>query len=77
MIESFDEGFKELRHEKGAYKERLLFYEPTVSQGTNKLVMLVVFRKQTQKTPKAEINKAKKRMAADIKHRKEEEEKKK
>jgi phage-related protein len=69
MIESFGEGFKELRHEKGAYKGRLLFYEPNLPKGTEDLVMLVLFRKQTQKTPGAEIRKALRRMAQDIARR--------
>jgi phage-related protein len=73
MVESFDEGFLELRHENGAYKGRLLYYVPKVPTATEELVMLVVFRKQTWKTPKAMVNLAVKRMKADMERRKEEE----
>jgi phage-related protein len=75
VVWTFEEGFKELRHMKGDYKGRLLFYEPTLPKGTEELVMLVIFRKQTQKTPKGEIAKAVKRMAADIEKRKQDDEK--
>ena len=72
MIESFDEGFQELRHIRGSDKGRLLFYAPTLPRGTEEQVMLTVFRKQTQKTPKGTIEQAKRRMAADIERRKKE-----
>ena len=75
LVESFDEGFLELRHIKGDYKGRLLFYVPKVPKGTEELVMLVVFRKQTQKTPRAMIDLAEKRMKADMAKRNEEEKK--
>lgn len=74
FIQSFDEGFLELRHKKGEYKGRLLYYVPRVPKGTEELVMLVVFRKETQKTPTAMISLAEKRMKADIARRKNEEE---
>ena len=73
LIETFDEGFLELRHIKGNYKGRLLFYMPKLPKGTEKLVMLVVFRKETQKTPPAMIDLAEKRMRADLAKRKLEE----
>ena len=73
MIEAFGEGFLELRHIKGDYKGRLLFYVPKSPKGTEDLVMLVVFRKQTQKTPQAMIDLAVRRMKADMERRKEEE----
>ena len=72
LIESFDEGFLELRHVKGDYKGRLLYYVPKLPKGTEELVMLVVFRKQTQKTPQATVDLAVKRMQADVAKRKEE-----
>lgn len=71
MIESFAEGFKELRHVKGDYKGRLLFYEPSIPKGTEDLVMLVVFRKQTQKTPRTVVRTAVERMNGDMRKRKE------
>jgi phage-related protein len=73
MIESFEEGFLELRHFKGEYKGRLLFYVAKKPKGTEDLVMLVVFRKQTQKTPKATVALAVKRMKADMERRKQKE----
>jgi phage-related protein len=76
LVESFDEGFLELRHIRGDYKGRLLFYVPKVPKGTEELVMLVVFRKQTQKTPQPVINLAEKRMKADVVKRYEKEKKK-
>ena len=73
FIESFDAGFLELRHIKGNYKGRLLFYVPKAPKGTEELVMLVVFRKQTQKTPRAMIELAEKRMKVDMARRNDEE----
>ena len=69
-IETFDEGFLEIRHIKGNYKGRLLFYISKLPKGTEELVMLVVFRKETQKTPQAMIDLAEKRMKADVAKRK-------
>ena len=69
FVQSFEEGFLELRHKKGDYKGRLLYYMPKVPKGTEELVMLVVFRKEAQKTPQAAINLAEKRMNADIARR--------
>ena len=66
LIESFDEGFLELRHIKGDYKGRMLFYMPKVPKGTEELVILVVFRKQTQKTPQDMVRLAERRMKADL-----------
>lgn len=74
LIWTFDDGLKELRHENGRYKGRLLFYEPPTEGEVQELVILAVFRKQTQKTPKSEINKALNRMQADLKRRSEREE---
>jgi phage-related protein len=73
LIESFNGGFLELRHMKGNYKGRLLFYMPKVPTGTEELVMLVVFRKETQRTPQAMIDLAKKRMKSDEDKRNKEE----
>ena len=70
IVWTFDEGFKELRHKSGSYKGRLLFYEPKIPAGeADVFVMLRVFRKSTQKTPKSEIKKAIQRMNADRKKR--------
>jgi phage-related protein len=69
LIKPFDEGFLELRHFKGNFKGRLLFYLP---KGSEEMVMLVVFRKETQKTPMAKIDLAVKRMNVDIEKRKKE-----
>ena len=66
----------ELRHIKGDYKGRLLFYIPKFPKGTEEMVMLVVFRKQTQKTPQSIVKLAEKRMKADLTKRKQEERKK-
>jgi phage-related protein len=74
LVWTFKDGFKELRHIKGQYKGRLFFYEPNVPEGTQDLVMLVVFRKQSQKTPKTEIAKAMSRMIADLEARQKESE---
>ena len=72
LVRTFDEGFKELRHEKGIYKGRLLYYDPPMTAGeAQELVVLVVFRKQTQKTPNAIVNKAVSRMRLDLAKRKE------
>ena len=65
FIQTFADGFLELRHIKGDYKGRLLFYPATSPKETEDLVMLVVFRKQTQKTPAAVIELAVKRMRID------------
>jgi hypothetical protein len=55
-INSSDKGNLELRHKKGFYKARLLYCESKVPKGTEELVMLLVFRKDSQNTPKAMIN---------------------
>jgi len=74
VVWTFAEGFKELRHKSGSYKGRLLYYEPSEPHlAKQELVILRVFRKSTQKTPKAEINKAIRRMNSDIQRRKNEE----
>jgi phage-related protein len=76
FIQSFDAGFLELRHKKGEYKGRLLFYAPKAASGTEELVILVVFRKETQKTPNAMIKLAIKRMKQDLERRQTEEKQK-
>ncbi len=65
IIQSFESGILELRHFKGEYKGRLLFYVPELPKGTPELVMLVVFRKQTQKTPLQIVALAEQRMKLD------------
>ena len=68
LIKSFQEGFKEIRHIKGKYKGRMLFYERPRVQGEKEiLVELRVFRKETQETPLRERRIAEARMKAHIK----------
>jgi len=65
LIKKFDDGLLELRHEKGQYKGRLLFYKASEPVGTEENVILVVFRKETQKTPTGVVEIALKRMRDD------------
>lgn len=64
-IKQFKEGFLKLRHASGEYKGRLLFYVPNQPRGTSDLVILTVFRKETQKTPKEIVARAVQRMSKD------------
>lgn len=71
MIKKLDDDLYEIRHENGRYKGRLLFYYASEPNSTEDLVILSVFRKETQKTPPGEISKALKRMKQDQERREE------
>jgi phage-related protein len=55
-IRKFDEGFSEIRHQDAKYQGRVLFFE------VGDLIILVAFRKETQKTPRRLIELASQRM---------------
>lgn len=71
LVWTFADGLKELRHENANYKGRLLFYIPELPSGSQELVILHVFRKESQKTPRTAIKKALDRMKLDIAKRRE------
>src|SRR5947209_1503191 len=44
----YPQGILEIRHQEGVYKGRALFFERTSEQ----LIVLIVYRKESNKTPK-------------------------
>jgi phage-related protein len=56
MIRQFSEGFSEIRHQDAQYQGRAMFFEH------GDLIILVAFRKESQKKPKRLIELARKRM---------------
>ncbi|CAN5638846.1 hypothetical protein BH11ARM2_BH11ARM2_25050 [soil metagenome] len=72
LVQYFDDGLIELRHNSGVYKGRMFFYMAEHPAGTEDLVVLRVFRKETPKTPQREISTAESRMKADRNRRKQE-----
>lgn len=61
QVDDYGDGIYRLRHIKPAYQGRLLFFASERSSGFEKLVMLVVYKKQGQKAPLHVLETAKKR----------------
>ena len=54
-------GLYRLRHIKAAYQGRLIFFAVERTKGFERLVILVVYKKQSQRTPAAVIETARRR----------------
>jgi phage-related protein len=61
QIDDYGDGVYRLRHIKPAYQGRLLFFAQDCSAGFERLVMLVVYKKQGQKAPQHILETAKRR----------------
>jgi phage-related protein len=61
QIDDYGDGLYRLRHIKPAYQGRLLFFAQDCSAGMERLVMLVVYKKQGHKVPQHILETAKKR----------------
>jgi len=62
QIDDYGDGLYRLRHIKPAYQGRLLFFATDRSAGFERLVMLVVYKKQGQTAPQHILETTKKRM---------------
>ena len=63
MIDDYGDGIKRLRHIKPAYQGRLLFFAIDRTSGSERLVALTVYKKQSQDVPKSVLDRAKARKA--------------
>ncbi len=61
QIDGYGDGIFRLRHIKPAYAGRLLFFTVDRSAGYEKLVILLVYKKEGQKTPAHVFETAKRR----------------
>jgi len=61
QVDDYGNGLYRLRHIKPAYQGRLLFFASDCSAGFERLVMLVVYKKQGQKAPQHILETAKRR----------------
>ena len=62
MIDDYGEGLFRLRHIKSAYQGRLLFFAVERVAGYERLVVLTVFKKQSQDVPQNVLDRARSRM---------------
>lgn len=68
-IDDYGEGLYRLRHIKPAYQGRLIFFTVDRIAGFERLIILAVYKKQSQKTPVAVIETAKRRRQQWLKKR--------
>ena len=61
QIDDYGDGLFRLRHIKSAYQGRLIYFTVDRSAGYERLVILTVYKKQSQKTPANLIETAKRR----------------
>jgi len=61
QVDDYGDGIYRLRHIKPAYQGRLLFFASDRSSDFEELVMLAVYKKQSQKAPLHVLEKARKR----------------
>jgi len=62
QIDDYGDGIFRLRHLKPAYSGRLLFFCVDRVQGAERLIILLVYKKEGQKVPLRLLGKAKERM---------------
>jgi phage-related protein len=63
QIDDYGDGIYRLRHIKPAYQGRLIFFAVERVAGLEKLVVLTVFKKQSQDVPQNVLDRARVRMA--------------
>ena len=63
QIDDYGEGLYRLRHIKPAYQGRLLFFAIERVAGFERLVVLTVFKKQSQDVPQNILDRARSRMS--------------
>jgi len=63
-VQDYGEGIKCIRHIKGNYKGRALFYVGESISGYQKLWILTVYRKESQEVPQHVLDRAKARRAS-------------
>ena len=63
QVDDYGDGIYRLRHVKSAYSGRLLFFAVFRGHGVERLVVLTVYKKESQVTPKRVLERAKSRMA--------------
>lgn len=64
MIDDYGDGIKRLRHVSGAYQGRTLFFAVDRTKGFERLVVLTVFKKESQSVPKRILERARTRIVA-------------
>ena len=64
MIDDYGDGIKRLRHIKSAYQGRVLFFATESRAGYEKLIVLTVFKKQSQDVPNNVLARARERRTA-------------
>jgi phage-related protein len=60
-VDDYGDGLYRLRHVKLAYQGRLIFFAVDRAAGFERLVVLTVYKKQTQKVPARVLETAKRR----------------
>ncbi len=63
LIDDYGGGIKRLRHVKPAYQGRLIFFIVDRTAGFERLVVLTVYKKQSQDVPQNILDRAKARKA--------------
>lgn len=58
MINDYSDGLKRMRHIKPAYKGRLLFFVADRTPDYERLVVLTVFKKESQDVPRSVLERA-------------------
>jgi len=61
QIDDYGDGILRIRHIKPAYQGRAIYFASERTYGFEKLVILLVFKKETQKTPASVLETAKRR----------------
>jgi len=61
QVDDYGDGLYRLRHVKPAYQGRLIYFAVDRTKGFERLVILAVYKKQSQKTPVSVIETAKRR----------------
>lgn len=61
QIDTYGDGLYRLRHVKPAYQGRMIFFASEKEAGLERLVVLVVYKKQGRKTPVDVLETAKRR----------------
>jgi len=62
-VDDYGDGLYRLRHIKPAYQGRLIFFAVDRIRGFERLVILIVYKKESQKTPSNVIDTARRRKA--------------
>jgi phage-related protein len=63
QVDDYGGGLYRLRHVKPAYQGRLIFFAAEKAAGIERLVVLTVYKKESQDVPKHVLDRARSRMA--------------